>query len=580
MGLVERIKKHQRGVSAIVIVLLLTSTLLLMLAGVGELATARYKVVGGDAWDTRARYGAYAGAQYALLNLTLDPDFTATNETVALPGDADTSFTLTVTNNYSGVTAVAAPDGTSIPPGLAYVQSTGNSIRGSHAYTMSMATLAFRGDSYFNHAALGHTFVEMRNGSSTDAFWSHADDGAGGLDYFPYGTGPWSSAGQEYGNVASNGTVNAVRLSGGSILNGVPIVGPLADLGAAFVADGSSLHSRPARVGDKTKKVARYRPPMNPALATGDVVLTAGETRNLTTNEAYNGLQVPAGATLRLSPGVYMFTGPVDIQGTVEVVYDPTEPAATPPVNVYVGDNVNLTNATINQGVDGIPKVLRLAAMGSGQPKDRIKLTANNTQMNCLVGGRGFEVELTNSHLYGAVVAWSVTMDASHVHYDRTLYNLPQPGLATWTLEGYVETEEANVALAPAGGPAAVTAPTVTTVAAAAAAGGDAAAAAAAGDAAGAGDAGGDAAGDAAAGGDAAGAGDAAAIATAGTATGPGAVTGPVVADPAAAPAPNPAANPAPVAPTGPAGPAGPAAPGTTLPATTTGGDGDGDACT
>lgn len=559
-------QKETRGVSAVAIVLLLTSSLMLLMAGVSELATQRYRAVTGDTFDTKARYAAYAGAQFALLNLTLNPDYTITGATYGMPGEAGTAFTITVTNNYSSATPVAGPGGISIPAGMCYIQSEGTTLQGGRAFALATATLAYRGDAYFNHAALAQGQVSLDN-SFVDAYWSYVEYPAGTWTYYQYGDGS-PQAGQpggpaENGNLGSNSTRNAIVLSNGSEVWGVPVVGPLSTLGDAFVNDGTCT-TKPPQVGTSTKRVARYRPPMNPALATTAITVPSGATVTLPPDAAYTDVHVMPGGTLVLQSGVYMFTGNFTVEGDVTMTYA-AEPVNTDPATLYLGGNVNVS-ATGQVNPNGIPQSVRLAAMGSGTPNSRVVLNADGAQMWCLMGGRGLDVNLSNNtHVYGGIVANTVNMtNNSWIHYDRNLYGNGQGGLATWSMLGMVEDEKEDIdfgsggaAAGPAGG------------AAVAAAGGPAAAAgpgpAAAGPAAGGGDAvgpgdagGGDAAGDAAAG-DAGAGGDAV-----GDAVGP--AGGPAAAAAAAA-----AAGPAT------AGPA-TAGPATTTGASTTSG-GDGDCC-
>lgn len=513
-----RPSQSQRGVSAIVFMMLALTAMLLMVSAIGNLANHRLNAVARDAYDTRARYAAYAGIQFGLLQLTLNPEYAPSEPVIsALPGDEQSFFELTVLNNYNGApgTSITSPSGVEVPAGSVAFESKGTSVRGSEATSFGVKTMAFRGDRTMRYAILAEEDIRLA-ASQTDAFRSYRISDTGTLTYHPYdpNLAPESSPGapgQGHGSLRTNSIEPGALVLQSSSVKGFLIVGPLGDPTRVVLNDGATLdpeYTTPI-VGESLRRVARYRPPMNPNAATEEVVVSG--TMTLAPG-AYRRVVVQPGATLNLTGDYYMITGELVVDGgsiNVSPNGSDSDPQLLEPAVVCVSDGVRFVNgAQINRsGPGALPFHLQLVGVGDGSPNGGQEFQMSGSEANCVVVGNTLDVRLSNSRVCGAIKCRSADVQGSSVHFDRALANLGTHhyGLTAWSLSSVVEDQ---VEVEAGGGGAAAAA------AAAAVTGGDAAAAAAAGDAAAA--AVGDAAGDAAVGGDAAVAGDAVGDAAAG----------------------------------------------------------------
>ncbi len=520
------LQKKKAGISALLYMMLVLSALSLMAAGVGNLARHRLNVVARDAYDTRARYAAYTGIQFGLLQLTLNPGYAPTEPVVSpLPGDENTFFELTVVNNFAGAEGsfLETPDGIQVPAGTVALESNGVSVRGSSETSFSVKTLAFRGDRRMRYAILADEDIVMNN-SHTDAFRSFKIFPADGLQFFPYDPAapPESNPGapgQGKGTLRVNKTEPGSVMLSGSQVNGHVVVGPLGDPDDAIVMEDGSVISFPTVVGAALHRVSQFRPPLNPSYAVEDVVVTGNQTLP---PGAYRSITVRGGGTLTLSGDYYLVSGDLRIEGgTVEVdptvTGTPTDPQAVESAVLCVGGDVLATaGSSLNQeNPEALPYHLQIVGVGDGRPGDVQRFELNGTTARMIILGSTFDIEMNGSSVAGAIKCKRATLNNSSVHFDRNLANtgVEHFGLNSWALSGMAEDD---LDVGSFGGAAAAAAAGGDAAAAAAAAGGDA------GDAAG--DAGvGDAAGDAAAaaGDAAAAAGDAAAgDAAAGDATG------------------------------------------------------------
>lgn len=434
--------RNDRGVSALALVLVIVSSFGLMTAGVGLLVTQKQRQMSDAGLDLRCRYAAYSAVQLALHELNGNPryDPLETITDVPMPGDDQITYSLRVANNYEGTYPNPTADGVTVPNGMCYITAQGDVKGIPTLYSAGLASMGWRGDSMFRHAAIGTRLVTMVNGCTTDSYRTS--------------TGVMTAQDKDRrGTILTNSIQPDSLVLEDSIVKGYAVIGPLGDPAVVIktVGTGKVLETiQPAphiRVNTGLRRVPRYIPPYNPNTATS--VLTFTNTDQVVEPGAYQSI-TQVGGVLRLKAGVYYIKDFLELRGGARLELDPTQnyDAYT---SLYVGERVSfLEGSTVNEtigkaasagaGLPGGPMTLRLFFVGTGVPGfSELNLRLDASSRSWLVAaGKNLKVNVSNnSELWGAVKGSEVNLtNTSKIHYDKDLYNQLKPGMMGWSLQG------------------------------------------------------------------------------------------------------------------------------------------------
>jgi hypothetical protein len=108
-------------------VLVVLSILMVIVLAVGAVGVHHLNLVNADYYSTASLYAAEAGITAAIRELNDNNNWTSGFSNVPFSSETTSRYTVTLTNNLAGVTAVTAGDGTSVPGGYAYLVSVGTS---------------------------------------------------------------------------------------------------------------------------------------------------------------------------------------------------------------------------------------------------------------------------------------------------------------------------------------------------------------------------------------------------------------------------------------------------------------------
>ncbi len=117
--------------SALAILLLVLALLLVFLVAVVAIGARHSRMIQANLGSVAAVQSAEAGIHAALNQISADTGWSAGFTDVALGGEQDQAYSVEVTNNSSGATAVNGPGGVSVPAGMIYLLSTGTSQNAS-----------------------------------------------------------------------------------------------------------------------------------------------------------------------------------------------------------------------------------------------------------------------------------------------------------------------------------------------------------------------------------------------------------------------------------------------------------------
>lgn len=150
--------RQERG-SALAILLLVLALLLVFLVAVVAIGARHSRMIQANLGSVAAVQSAEAGIHAALNQIAADSGWSAGFTDVALGGEQDQEYSVQVTNNSGGATAINGPGGVSVPPGMIYLLSTGTSQAGVYSRQVAVF-LEGQPDGYTYTISSGGT-VEM-----------------------------------------------------------------------------------------------------------------------------------------------------------------------------------------------------------------------------------------------------------------------------------------------------------------------------------------------------------------------------------------------------------------------------------
>jgi hypothetical protein len=159
---------------AVVVVLLVLAIVSLLVLAVGTLAASGLQVVNADRYSKVSLYAAEAGAAAAISQLRVDPTWSSGYSNVAFGSETDSRYWVEVSNNFAGVQAVQAPDGTSVPAGKCYLRATGRCLASRYARSVAVM-LEGPGDNFVYALASGGTATLRASGDIYGSVRSNGD---------------------------------------------------------------------------------------------------------------------------------------------------------------------------------------------------------------------------------------------------------------------------------------------------------------------------------------------------------------------------------------------------------------------
>ena len=203
-------------------------------------------------------------------------------------------------------------------------------------------------------------------------------------------------------------------------------------------------------------RLQSFKPPtpIDPDVGADIVPIRAGETRSLDPG-AYSVVDVPEGATLKLTSGIYFVRDGMRLDGARLVVE-----AARGPVYLYIGKELTLRNSRLNpddvgpdtfaagESTSGLPSNLRVLMCGNGSTAAKATLSMTDGSAAWMViTGRGLNASITNSALYGNVRGQRVEVSNGVVHYDEGLGSVALDANVVWSNEGLADRDVHEKAL-------------------------------------------------------------------------------------------------------------------------------------
>lgn len=390
----------------------------------------------------QAHYGAYSGIQWALDAVSVDPR-TSSGSVSDVLGDLQFPSNPALTCKvyiFSNLPTAArkcstAPDGTAIPPGAIYVVADATVVGHPTTRSSQLTALCTPRQFYFDNALFGDTQVKVLNGARVDCY-----------NTYPYATYDPTTAPLKKATVASNSEASStvIDISGpGTLVDGDAYVGPAGPLSAINLPTSTDL------TGDKKnlstfKSLKLDHPPGNP-------------------DQNYpGGLTVSSSLTFQAGK-TYMVDGDLTIAsgGSIKVT-PPATPSGVPQENdafVFVKGNVIVqSGGQLGDPVDK-PETLQIYVPKSSGSHS---LTMTGGTACCAVAGPDLQASITGgAEIYGAVIADSITLDGSKLHFDTNLVGNAL-GPMGWSVGGFDSDRKENRGSGSFAGPATTTSSTTT----------------------------------------------------------------------------------------------------------------------
>ncbi|MHB2018050.1 MAG: DUF7305 domain-containing protein [Candidatus Xenobia bacterium] len=398
-------RRRPRGIAIVTVLLVLT--LMFIIGGVMVQSTIVNQLQAQHAFVSReAFYAANAGIETMLLelqrNVPGNPTWSQTLTNVPMPNVA-ASYSVVVTNNCTGQSAVLSSNGVSVPPGFIYVLATGvDTPSGTSQQIGAMLQVPIT----TNFAVFGSSGVTLSgNKSVIDSF-----DSSKGVVPPQILTAP--------ANV-SVGTLGAVSLSGGGSIDGNVLLGPGESAASAVTTSGGSAVTG---VVSNLSTAPTVLPAPTPLGVVGAAVSTS--TSMTLSPGNYQSLQV-TGGTVTLLSGTYYFPGGVVLSGNSSIAIQ----ASNGPVNVVFGGTFDISGGSVvNDG--GVPSTFNITGTAAATSATLTGGTSACFVFNAITA----DVTISGgSNVYGAIVAHSVDdTGGSDIVYDirqgtKIVYGVPQP---------------------------------------------------------------------------------------------------------------------------------------------------------
>lgn len=395
----------------------------------------------GESADDQARYIAQAGVQAALARLsrprnwpsaaqpkgegnvwsTVDYNYEEDHLGLWSNSNPDLHAAILVYNNTSDAfhRTPQGPDGTDIPEGRILIVSSGivgSDARGERQST-TVAALAKPAGVMFEDALLGGNKVKVNNSyvdviDSSTPGWTPAT-------YSPYDimANPVKAA----GITSNNTTTNSIEFDATSIVDGDVYSGPNSNLGAIGYY-GAQKTGIDGALGSARDLNVMTVPPTATQLGSWNADYAAGPTV--------------------ITGGTYHVKGDLNIASGAVITLTST-------TTLYVDGNINIDDAKVN--MNGKPWHLQIFMTGGSGTTATIK----DSSTSLLVSGPNADVQIDNSHLFGAAIGGQVDVKDSGIHYDRAVDGL-YLGSIGWVTDVFLNSatvEKLEISAPPGGAP-------------------------------------------------------------------------------------------------------------------------------
>lgn len=401
--------------------------------------SSQYALTGSG--EIEARYAAHAAIQRAFGELARDPDWrsgwTARTKLVQNP---ELTYTLEVRNNAFG---------TPLAENEVFLYAQGYSLDAIEPVPLAaLAGTAVRPGGKFGEAGFGFAGLTMKADSVSDAFDSRIGD-------------HWYNPGEDdddrktlVADAGHVGSAKLVELHDSKVEGDIVLPDPSSfqldsttySGEAEVVLSGSGEFTgeeqRPKRRREIPKTVSPY-PEHTATTSVLDIeALDVEEGHHTLAPGPYNRLEVRQDQTLRLTSGAYFFHE-LDLRGATLVL-----DRSSGPVKVFIGETASIVDSTVNRSeVDEDnenPKPADFQLLFTDLEEDPTTGTSGSkaaiagSYFNGVISGKGLQLDVKQSDLFGAVVGKTVTLEASKLHYDQATEDINLSNHAQWRLRDLV----------------------------------------------------------------------------------------------------------------------------------------------
>lgn len=425
--------------SALAFLIIVIFVMTLIVFSVATLSNQNLENVRGKYWEERARFGALAGVQHALTELSADNSWDAlgpggpspTGDWIRVPleGDANVTFSLQVENLFGSTTGTWAPDKkTWIPPGCAWINAVGQLAFRESTGIASIVSIVGPQRPVFDHAIFASNSVTLRE--------THTES------WHPSGTG------DDKAGVATNSiAAGAIQILDNSFVDGdvTSGVNPMG-VGASIVVTGSTVTGM-----QESAQESKLEPDFTSPIPVGTPVPPVyNSSVNFDSSvQVARGSVILSGAGNNLTfdaPGNYYIQGDLSLDNGAALILDPSV-TFEDPVVLYVDQHVNIRDGAQvnwNGAVPDDPRKLQIYTTTRFQSEMTIVNTQDVSVM--LAGSTNSNFFIHESRLFGSVIAGDAVAEGSVVHYDIRDQGVQQAGQAQITVRSttYLSKTEAQ----------------------------------------------------------------------------------------------------------------------------------------
>lgn len=398
--------------------ILFASGILALATGVvGAYAVSNLQALTREQTYDQSHYASYSGIQWALGAVSQDPRLSSASANqpvgdLTFASNPELSCKVYIFSNLqtAATKCTQAPDGTIIPDNLIYVVSD-TQLRNQSGPTnrsAQLSALCTPKQYYFNNALMGLASVDVLGTSLVDAY----------TDGSTYATPPSPVVPTE-GSIATNNENNSisVQIGAGSTVDGVAYVGKNGNPAVGIDVQGTLTTNQKSTLQNNLPVKLDNLP------GKSDVIYSS--------NLVVSGVQRFEGGK------TYQVNGDLILGPGSQIVVDPNpSPQGLPQEEnafVFIKGNV-----TVNQGILG-DKNERAERLQLYLPKQTggHTFTMDNGSGSFLVCGPDLVAQVkNNSDIQGGVIAQSILLENSKMHFDTKLRNTPK-GPMGWAVGGF-----------------------------------------------------------------------------------------------------------------------------------------------
>lgn len=401
---------NEKGFS-IALVLMLITILVVVALAISSISMQNLGFADREQDKEAAYFAACAGISVVVNELYNNPDWsdgineevlTSTNGTYSITFNS--SLPYYSTNNLNGETAVNRSDGISVPPGFAYIISTGkiNNIIQRVGIMLEKNTAPYFP---FKWAAFGDEGVTKTGSSNTNSYDSESS-------VWPY---PDLNSGGDIGtNSTSSVSPYAVYINGPGAINGTVYVGEGGDPETAINDVGISYLGSDSL--DKPVSMPSVKDALSAIPSIGNKSFNGNGDKGILPPGKYGDFDMTGNCSITLTGGVYSFSD-FSQGGTCIINIDPS----SGPVIVYINGDISITGGGfVNNSHIASNFVLY------GTPSCQDVILTGNPASYCVCYAPNANISIRGtSDMYGSFMGKTVSLDGNGaIKYDKALSNL------------------------------------------------------------------------------------------------------------------------------------------------------------